>query len=66
MTIDKQFEANLFKAINKCVEEQCEKGDVDFIVGDNFCSLMTDAAINVLKAQKDLYDYLKQEGELKN
>jgi len=51
-------------AIEKAFED-AELEDRGFYVGDETINLMTESALNVLIAVKDVQDYLKKEGELK-
>ena len=37
-----------------------------FTFSNNYAEKMANAALTVLEAQKDLYDYLEEQGELKN
>jgi len=51
-------------AINKAFEN-LELEDRGFYVGDETINLMSESALNVLLAVKDVQDLLKREGELK-
>ena len=46
-------------------DEDLTNGLQPFFFSDNYAEKMADAAINVLDAQKDLYDFLLEEGEIK-
>jgi len=50
--------------INKAFED-LELEDREFYVGDETINLMSESALNVLLAVRDVQDYIKREGELK-
>jgi len=63
--MDKDKAKVILKDAIKKAFEHAELEDRGFCVGDETINLMTESALNVLIAVKDVQDYLKKEGELK-
>jgi len=57
----------LATSIEKTMEDEDLVSELQpFAFSNNYAEKMANAALTVLEAQKDLYDYLEEQGELKN
>jgi len=57
----------LATSIEKIMEDEDLVSELrPFAFSNNYAEKMANAALTVLEAQKDLYDYLEEQGELKN
>jgi len=57
----------LATSIEKIMEDEDLVSELQpFTFSNNYAEKMANAALTVLEAQKDLYDYLEEQGELKN
>ncbi len=64
--MDKRLEAELFKAIDKWMNKNCESSEwPDIYIGQNTARLMTEAAVKVFESVVDIQEYLEREGHTK-